>query len=77
MSHKLYIITGEKSGDIHGAEVAKEWLSRHPKTQIKGLGGPELAAATLGATKDWIDQAAVMKILLVQKTLRRNFSRNH
>ena len=70
MPTKLFIIAGEKSGDIHAAEVVKEWLDRHPDTIIKGMGGPDLQSATNNATRDWLDQSAVMGFVEVLKKYR-------
>ncbi len=39
------IVTGEASGDLHGARVVRALLQHSPDLQICGMGGPELAAA--------------------------------
>ena len=36
---KLYIIAGEKSGDIHGALLLKNLLRLMPGMEVAGLGG--------------------------------------
>lgn len=40
---KLYIIAGEKSGDIHGALLLKNLLRLMPGMEAAGLGGQGMA----------------------------------
>lgn len=42
---KLFIITGEYSGDIHASKVVKELLKIYPEVTIEGIGGENLKAA--------------------------------
>lgn len=42
---KIFIITGEYSGDKHASEVAKEILKRNPNVSIEAVGGENLANA--------------------------------
>ena len=42
---KLLLVTGEASGDHHGALVVKALRSMRPDVQVEGIGGQELAAA--------------------------------
>ena len=42
---KLFIITGEYSGDIHAAKVVSELKKFNPEIQIEAIGGQNLAAA--------------------------------
>lgn len=39
------IVTGEASGDLHGANLVKSMLRRDPDLSFVGMGGDELAAA--------------------------------
>lgn len=39
------IVTGEASGDLHGANLVKAMLERDPALSFTGMGGEELAAA--------------------------------
>ena len=39
------IVTGEASGDLHGANLVKAMLERNPTLSFVGMGGEELAAA--------------------------------
>ena len=40
---KLFIITGEHSGDKHAADVVKEIRKLNPNIEIEGVGGNNLA----------------------------------
>ena len=42
---KIFIITGEYSGDIHGGKVAEILSNQMPELQIEGIGGENLKAA--------------------------------
>ena len=44
MSKKLFIITGEYSGDIHAAKVVAEIKKINPDIEIEAVGGQNLAA---------------------------------
>lgn len=42
---KLYIIAGERSGDLHGSNLVKSLLKRAPALSIRGFGGDEMQKA--------------------------------
>ena len=42
---KIFIITGEYSGDIHGGKVADILKSKQPDIEIEGIGGDNLKSA--------------------------------
>ena len=44
MNRKVMIVTGEASGDLHGANLVKALRAKDPELQFCGMGGPELAA---------------------------------
>ncbi len=48
--NKVYIISGEASGDLHGGKLCKELKKINPDIQIRGWGGDQLEAA--GAVVD-------------------------
>ncbi len=63
---RLYMIAGEKSGDIHGSLLLKNLLRQLPQIEVKGLGGAgmhELAPDV----EDWVDEAAVIGFVEVAK----------
>ncbi|MCK4244230.1 MAG: lipid-A-disaccharide synthase [Candidatus Omnitrophica bacterium] len=45
MMAKIFIITGDISGDLHGALLAKSLLEKEPLLQIFGVGGERMKAA--------------------------------
>ena len=59
---KLYIIAGEKSGDIHGALLLKNLLRLMPGMEVAGLGGQGMHALCPGV-EDWADEAAVIGVV--------------
>ena len=42
---KVFIITGEYSGNIHGAKVAEILKSKNPEIEIEGIGSENLKNA--------------------------------
>jgi len=42
---RILIVTGEASGDLHGANLAREVLSLDPSAQLVGIGGAGMKAA--------------------------------
>ena len=42
---RILIITGEASGDLHGAHLAKAIAARDPSAELVGIGGPGMKAA--------------------------------
>ncbi len=44
MNSKIMIVTGEASGDLHGANLVRSLRSKEPKLQFCGMGGTELAS---------------------------------
>src|SRR6516162_9189013 len=45
MAKKIYIIAGERSGDLHGSNLSKALLSRNPSLSLRGFGGDEMKKA--------------------------------
>lgn len=62
----LYIIAGEKSGDIHGSLLLKNLLNLMPGLNVHGLGGHGMHALCPGV-EDWADEAAVIGVVEVLK----------
>ncbi|HSS30254.1 MAG TPA: lipid-A-disaccharide synthase [Nitrospiraceae bacterium] len=42
---RILIVTGEASGDLHGAHLAKAIMALDPTTELVGIGGPSMRAA--------------------------------
>ena len=56
---KLFIITGEYSGDIHASRVAKELKELCPDVEIEGIGGENLKNAGVKLFSDHSKMSAV------------------
>lgn len=59
MPSKILIVTGESSGDIHGAELSRSLISYKPELQIYGVGGSEMKEAGVHILQDNKDMAVV------------------
>lgn len=68
---RLFIVTGEPSGDALAAAFVREWRARHPNETIElhGVGGPELAGEGLASLFPQSD-IAVMGFTAVLRRLR-------
>lgn len=64
---RVFLVSGERSGDAHGAALARDLLDLVPGLQIRGLGGPLMAAATSGGVDDWVEEAGVLGLVEVLK----------
>lgn len=42
---KLYIIAGERSGDLHGSNLVKALKKQNPQIHLRGFGGDDMAQA--------------------------------
>ncbi|HET8679572.1 MAG TPA: lipid-A-disaccharide synthase, partial [bacterium] len=51
-SHRIFLVAGEVSGDLHGADLARELLALRPGLRLEGLGGPRMAAAGVALVED-------------------------
>ena len=77
------IVTGEASGDLHGANLVRSLQSKEPGLQFCGMGGPELAACGVEILYDAAKVSVVgffevfshlKDIWLAQRTLRRRLA---
>src|SRR6266446_10654467 len=46
---RILISAGEASGDLHGADLAREILALHPSCEISGIAGTQMRAAGVKA----------------------------
>lgn len=67
MSKRVYVVAGELSGDAHGAGLLESLVEMKPGVEIRGVGGPKMAAVVGAGLKDWVEDAAVMGIWEVLK----------
>ena len=73
---KIYIVTGEFSGDIHAANLVHELKSLHSNLMIRAWGGKRLIEEGVEIAKS-IDNTAFMGIWDVLKnfnTIRKNLT---
>lgn len=74
MSKKLYIISGEASGDLHGSNVMKELYAEQPDLDIRFWGGDKMQAVG-GTMAKHIRELAFMgfvEVLMNLPTILRN-----
>lgn len=80
MNRDIMIVTGEASGDLHGANLIRSLRSYNPQLRFSGMGGPELAALGVEILYDaakvsvvgFFEVFAHLKdICLAQRILRR------
>lgn len=67
MAKRLYVVAGELSGDAHGAGLLRALGPLVPALEIRGAGGPQMAAIAGDGLEDWVEEAAVMGIWEVLK----------
>lgn len=68
MGKRLYIVSGEASGDLHGANVMKELYAEQPDMEIRFWGGDKMAAVG-GTMAKHIRELAFMGFVEVVKNL--------
>ncbi|MCC5944783.1 MAG: lipid-A-disaccharide synthase, partial [Bernardetiaceae bacterium] len=56
---KYYLIAGEKSGDLHGANLIKALRKAQPEAQMRGFGGDLMQAAGLDLQKHYREMAFI------------------
>ena len=68
MGRKIYIISGEASGDLHGANVMKELYAQEPDLNIRFWGGDKMEAVG-GVNAKHIRELAFMGFVEVVRNL--------
>ncbi|MEP1088516.1 lipid-A-disaccharide synthase [Algoriphagus sp.] len=56
-THKIYIISGERSGDLHASNLVRSLLSKRPDLKIRGMGGSYSKAAGVELAVDYAEVA--------------------
>ena len=71
---RYYILAGEASGDLHGAELMKELKKQDPTAEIRFWGGDLMAAAGGTIVKHYRDLAFMgfAEVLFNLKTILGN-----
>lgn len=72
---KYYIIAGEASGDLHGANMIKELVKLDPQAEIRAWGGDLMSAAGAEVVKHYRDLAFMGFLEVVKniRTIQKNF----
>ena len=63
---RLFFVSGERSGDRHGAGLIEELRRIEPSISCHGLGGVEMHALSL-EIDDWVEEAGVVGLIEVVK----------
>lgn len=76
MEKKLYIIAGEASGDLHGANLIKAMYQDDPNLDIRAWGGDKMEAAGANVVKHYRDLAFMgfVEVLMNLRTIMQNLS---
>jgi len=75
VTKKIFIIAGESSGDMHGANLIKALLKIDKDVKIKGFGGEKMAAAGMEVVRglDKLSLVGFVEIVKHLKTIKENF----
>ncbi len=74
----FFIIAGENSGDLHGANLVRAVKARYPRTRFTGLGGRQMKAAGVDLLANIVKELAIIGLAGVVQNLpkiRRLFNR--
>ncbi|MEM7698609.1 MAG: lipid-A-disaccharide synthase [Verrucomicrobiota bacterium] len=66
---ELFLVAGEVSGDIHGAELLQALANKRGDLVIRGLGGPQMQA-NFPDIDNWLADAAVLGFVEVLRKYR-------
>ena len=72
---RILIITGEASGDLHGANLASALTQLCPEIQLLGVGGPQMQAVGVNILQGFTrtDAIGLLGITQIQQGLRNFF----
>ena len=68
---KFYFVSGEKSGDLHGSNLANEILKQNKDSKLRGFGGDKMNIEGVEIVKH-INQLSFMGFTEVIKNLSGN-----
>ncbi len=73
---KYYIIAGEASGDLYGAELAKAIKNIDKNAILRGFGGNKMAATKVDLVRHYKDMAfmGIFEVIKNIKKIRQNFA---
>ena len=74
-NHKIFIVAGEASGDIYGAQISRE-IHSSSSAEIRGWGGDIMSSAGVHVSKHYSELAFMgfVEVLLNLRTIRRNLN---
>ncbi|MDX2174915.1 MAG: lipid-A-disaccharide synthase [Candidatus Sumerlaeia bacterium] len=67
----FYVIAGENSGDLHGANLLKAIKRLYPRSRFIGLGGKQLKAAGMELESNIVNDLAIIGLVGVLQNLGR------
>ncbi len=75
MGKRMFLLAGEASGDMHGANLATALLNRDPSIVLDGWGGPKMKAAGVTLHRELKDLAFMGFVEVVANimTIRQSF----
>jgi lipid-A-disaccharide synthase len=78
MGKRLYIIAGEASGDLHGANLVKALKKLQPDLDVQGWGGDLMQEAGVRITKHYRELAFMgfAEVVANLRTISKNFKRS-
>ncbi|TVR39200.1 MAG: lipid-A-disaccharide synthase [Cryomorphaceae bacterium] len=73
---KFYVIAGEASGDLHGANLIRELKRQHPGSTFRAWGGDKMEAAGAQVVKHYRDLAFMgfIEVIANLRTILRNIN---
>lgn len=73
---RILIITGEASGDLHGANLARALRARNPHVELAGIGGAEMEAAGVRLVRETgrFDIIGMVGLFTILAVIRRFFA---
>ena len=57
-----FIIAGENSGDLHGANLVRAMKARYPKIRFAGLGGRQMRSVAVDLLSNIVKELAIIGI---------------
>lgn len=74
---KFYLIAGEASGDLHGANLIRQLKKQHPNSSFRAWGGDRMEAAGANVVKHYRELAFMgfVEVITNLRTILKNIAR--
>ena len=74
---RIFIISGEASGDLHGSNLIKALIKQNPNLELEGWGGDLMQAAGMNLRVHYKELAFMgfVEVLMNIRTIMKNFKR--